>query len=170
MHAGPSLGSCVYSHDMAPLERSAIFNKDLMFDTGVMKTIFHVRNPEREAAFWKSVFNLNFYKKKEPFLITTLTMTLECLGFKPAEFDPFQQLVLKDKVINILKTANPSDVANSSAEAMRVILEWYQHSSTLSKSTLQARLQDELQHRSEYTRGLFLRLFGSNIDRTFRPL
>jgi hypothetical protein len=153
---------------MPILERSAIFSKDLLLDTGVMKSIFHISNPEKEAAFWESVFRLNFYNKKEPFFITTLTMTLECLGYKPAEFDPFQQEpTLRDEIITILKAADPSDMANPWTEAMKVILGWYQRSPLFSKNTLQTRLQSELQHRSDYSKGLFITLFGSNIDRDY---
>lgn len=153
---------------MPPLERAAIFNKDLLLDTGVMKTIFNVRNPEREAAFWKSVFRMNFYNRKEPFFVATMTMALECLGYKTSEFDPFQQEPsLKASVIAILKEADTSDVALPMSGALKLIQEWYRRSPTFERSALQAHLQGELQHRSEYAKALFITLIGSNIDSNY---
>jgi hypothetical protein len=96
-----------------------------------------------------------------------MTMTLECLGYDPKLFDPFQQeAALRDQVVAAL-SSNAKDIEVQIADALALIQGWYQRAPLFERETLRKRLQGELKYRSAHARALFETLFGSNIESNY---
>lgn len=144
--------------------RDSILSKDILFDTGVLKNIFQSKKPELEISFWSSIGKRNFYSKKTMFCMSTLTMCLECLGFKKEEFaSHFQNSDLNNTLRDIFISGDFSKPDTIFVTALEAIKGSIKDSSIFKKEELIRRCNHELQFRSEFGKKFFEGMFQDNL-------
>lgn len=143
--------------------KEAILNKDLLFDTGVAKSIFSQKRPALEEAFWRSVLDRNFCNVQNAFVLSTPLLLLECAGLKAEDFDPYVLDSFNDKAISQIKSRSLEDIEFSLGELMNYLIDWHRSSPQLSSERLAALIDSEMKLRSPYGQLLFDGLFSQNL-------
>jgi len=150
-----------------PLETNnkiAILDKNIFFDTGVIKNCFKNTKPENEVNFWNSVNNRSYTRSSNPYFVSTALMSTELLGFRLKDIDPYlADSKLQSTVISTFKNMSVDTFRSDISTILKTYIDWLQGRSELALDNLRTRNQKEIAYRSPWAKGLMDSLVGGRL-------
>ncbi len=134
---------------------------DVLFDNGVLKTVFHRYRPHLESAFWKDAQAFVPQLPNKFSCVSSPLMLIEALGRKLP--DPYRDdVTFKDEIDEIIKNfaGDSNDLFTEIVQRIELRLKTLPE---LSIMAIQNSFEKEVNWRSPKARGLFRSIFEQNL-------